>query len=1126
MGKPGPYPDNTFGRAGCSGPTRIPFKPVGRLRPRSVMLWAAAYLFLTGSACHAADYTFQPLQSPSLGEPGAKPFYRFTPEETGITSVNTYNDPRMWGELFRELTLGAVETGLAVADFNNDGKPDIYTVSKNGPCSLYLQTGNFKFEDVAESAGVAANETTDGKAGATAVDINQDGWMDIYLCRYDAPNLLFINQGNGRFIEEAEAYGLAIRDASVHAGFADYDRDGDLDAYLVTNILRFAENPRGRADYLLRNNGDGTFSDVAGKSGIWGISQGHTAIWFDSNHDGWPDLYVANDFETPDRFYINQGDGTFVDGVDDNLPHVTYFSMGADSGDLNNDGLVDFFVADMRDRTRGEYMAGMEEMGRGLWEMERVNELVPQYMWNSFYLNSGTEYFKEMAFMAGMEATGWTWATRMADFDCDGLLDVFFTNGMIRNFVDADLVDRQKVVRTLEARAAVWKNAPVRNEPNVAYRNQGNLSFKDVSADWGLDHNGVSFGCATADLDGDGDLDLIYTNYNAPASVVRNDLSTGNRLVIKLEGRAPNRQGIGAEVSVTTSSGIQTRQVFTERGIVSSEPARLYFGLGNETSVERIHVRWPDGGVSTLKNIPAGNLLTLSQPESDSFQDDRQKPANAPLFKETAKAHGLNFTSSLKRVDELGSQRLLPRRLNGQGPGLASADVNGDGTPDIFVTGSTGQSGMLFLGKQDGSFEKAYSQPWADASEADDLGALFLDVNGDQAPDLLIAAGGVSAQPGDPLLNNRLYLNDGNGRYYLAESGTLPPDGQATKALAAADFDADGDLDLFVGGRYVPGKWPDTPRSFLYENQEGKFVDVSEKLAPGISFVGMVTGAAFSDLDSDNRPDLILSLEWGPITIFMNSGNGFHNQTDPLGLSGKTGWWNTVAVADFNQDGRLDIAAGNLGLNTKYKGTTEAPATLFAGPFGDPGKTHILEAQYEDRELYPIRGLSKLRYSFPKQTRRFRTFKDFSQVTLEDIFGKEALHDARKLEATELASGIFFQQADGHFEFTPLPPKAQLAPIFTFSALDVTGNNSVDLFLAGNHFGPEPTTGRFDGSLGLLLTNDGKGILSPVGPKRSGIAIPGEVRASTVLSTKAKSDQRLLIARTNGPLLLFESSRP
>src|SRR5664280_2788446 len=439
------------------------------------LLSATALSAATALAAADPAFTATPLRPPTPAASGAKPFEVLNPADCGVTVPNVFNDPRMWGARFRELTLGAVETGIAVADFDRDGRLDIFAVSKNGPCALYQQVAPFKFVDIAHAAGVACDNEFSSITGATAVDINQDGWPDLYVCRYDAPNLLFVNNGDGTFTERAHAYG----------------RDGYLDCYLVTNILDFSKSPQGRRDYLLHNNGNGTFTDVSTKAGIWGLTQGHTALWVDLNGDGWPDLYVANDFETPDRLYLNKGDGTFVDVVDERLPHVTYFSMSADAGDLNNDGLIDFLVTDMRDREHAQFMTGMEELGRGLWEMERVPELIQQYMWSDVYLNTGTEHFAEVAHLTGLDATGWTWSTRLGDLDNDGRLDVFFTCGMFRNFMDADIVDRQNVAPTLAARANVWKDAPRRRETTLAYHNLGDLRFANVSAEWGLDHEGV-----------------------------------------------------------------------------------------------------------------------------------------------------------------------------------------------------------------------------------------------------------------------------------------------------------------------------------------------------------------------------------------------------------------------------------------------------------------------------------------------------------------------------------------------------------------------------------------------------------------------------------------------------------
>ena len=1087
---------------------------------------AIALLLFSASFAVAADYDATPLQPRTPAAAGATQFEVLSPVATGVTVPNVFDDPRMWASRFRELTLGAVETGIAVADFDHTGKLGIFAVSKNGPCALYRQVAPFKFVDVAAAAGVQCDEPGSSKTGATVVDINQDGWPDIYVCRYDAPNLLFVNNHDGTFTERAHEYGLDIKDASVHAVFADYDRDGFIDCYLVTNILDFSKSPQGRRDYLLHNDGHGHFTDVTTKAGIWGLTQGHTAIWVDINHDGWPDLYVANDFETPDRLYLNRGDGTFTDVVDQVLPHVTYFSMGADAGDINNDGLIDFLITDMRDRNHAQFTTGMEEIGRGLWEMERVSDLIPQYMWNAVYLNTGTDHFAEVAHLTGMDATGWTWSARLGDLDNDGRLDAFVTAGMIRNFIDADLVDKQNVAPNLAARANVWKNTPPRREETVAYRNLGDLKFENVSKAWGLDHLGVSFGCVLADLAGDGDLDLIFANYNEPPTIIRNHTVTGHRVEIKLAGRAPNLDGIGAELHIETASGVQMRELFTERGIVSSEPPIVHFGLGNDTVIKKLTITWPRGQMQVLENLPADQLLTIKEPPLVAgatlppavFKTPARPDA---FFTESAEARGLRHVNTLRPFDEFSRQRLLPRRLNGLGPALAVADVNGDGIDDVFVSGTAGQGGELFLGQPDGSFKPAPDQPWAATAEADGSSAAFLDLRGDGHPALLIAAGGVQQNQGDPLLANRLYLNDGHGRFTLAPAGTLPANGESAGPIAVTDFDGDGLPDVFVGGRVVPGKYPAPPRSFLYHNVGGKLVDVTDELAPGLRHIGMVTAAVWCDIDGDKRPDLLVATEWGPVTYWHNTGHGFENLTNQAGLAGVTGWWSSLAVADVNGDGRLDIIAGNIGLNTKYHATAAEPTVLYAGELDASGRSHLVEAQYEDGMLYPVRGRSKLSYAFPWLSKKFPTYQAFSRATVADIFDPERLAAATKLTATELASGIFLQQPDGTFKFQALPRIAQIAPVNAIVATDLDGDGVIDLFLAGNNFGPEPGTGRFDGGVSLLLKGDGKGGFTAYSPAQAGIVVTGEARSAVAVKLKGSLRPALVVARPEGPVLLF-----
>ena len=1092
----------------------------------------AALLTLTLAAGADPAYVATPLHPRLPGPPGSKPFEVMPPSYTGVTARNVYNDPTMWGSRFRELTLGAVETGVAVADFFRDGNLDIFVVSRNGPCALYRQTSPFKFVDVAGAAGV---DCTGGNSGsvtsATVVDINQDGWPDIYVCRFNAPNLLFVNNGDGTFTERAHEYGLDVTDACVEATFADYDGDGYLDCFILTNVLDFSKSPTGRRSYLFHNNGNGTFTDVSKKAGIWGNSQGHSAIWFDANQDGWPDLYVANDFESPDRFYINNGDGTFTDEADVRLPHETYFSMGVDSGDLTNDGLIDFVATDMRDRTHSQFMTGLEEQGRGLWEMERVPELIPHYMWNAAYLNTGTDRYQEVAHLIGVDATGWTWAVRMADLDCSGRLDLFFTAGMIRNFTNPDLVDKVNVAPNPTARALVWKNSPVREEHTRAYRNLGNLKFEDVSEKWGLDQPGVSFGCAVADLDGRGALDIVYNNFDAPPTIIRNNTTDGHRVMIKLAGRAPNRDAIGAELRIETASGVQVRQVYTERGVVASEPATVHFGLGSDTAINTLTIHWPNGQLQVLEDLPVDCLITVPQPPiapGETVHRPPARPHGVPntdaLFAECAHARGLDYTDVSQPVDEFSRQHLLPRRQGLVGPAIATADVNGDGLPDVFVGGVDGQAGVLFLGQPDGSFKAAPDQPWADARGSDDVGAVFFDATGSGRPDLFIASGGVRRDEGDPALNNRLYLNDGNGRFRLAPAGTLPPDGESTCVAAAADFEGTGKIGLFVGGRVVPGHWPATPRSFLYRNVGGKFVDVTDELAPGLRTIGMVTAAVWADVDHDGRPDLLLATEWGPIVYFHNNGHGFDNWTEKAGLSRRTGWWSALAVADLDGSGRLDLVCGNVGLNTKYHASLEEPTLLFAGDLDGSGREQLVEAQYEDGRLYPMRGRSKLAYVFPWIPRKFPTFESYSTATVADIFPADHLAKVQRYAATELASGVYFQKADGTFEFKPLPSIAQVAPINGIVVGDLEGRGASDVYCVGNNFGPEPSTGRFDGGVGVLLRGDGHGGLTPVPAWQSGLLAPGDARSALAIPGKG-GIPGIAVSQCNGPVLLFSRNQ-
>jgi hypothetical protein len=571
------------------------------------------------------------------------------------------------------------------------------------------------------------------------------------------------------------------------------------------------------------------------------------------------------------------------------------------------------------------------------------------------------------------------------------------------------------------------------------------------------------------------------------------------------------------------------RQVYTERGVVASEPATVHFGLGPDTSISKLTVHWPNGQVQVIEDVPADRLITVPQPPLPPGEAVRRPPAKlhqpadpSALFKECARARGIDYTDTLVPVDEFSRQKLLPRRHSMGGPAIATADVNGDGIADIFVSGVDGQASVLYLGQADGSFKPAPEQPWADSKDSDCSAAIFLDATGSGHADLFLTGGGVGHDRGDPALRCALYLNDGHGRFTRAPADALPDDRESACVAAAADFEGTGRAGLFVGGRIVPGHWPDCPRSFLYRNVGGRFVDVTDELAPGLRAIGMVTAAVWADIDRDGRPDLVLATEWGPIVYFHNNGHGFDNWTERAGLSQRTGWWSALAVADLSGDGRLDIICGNVGLNTKYHASAAEPTVLYAGDLDGSGREQLVEAQYEDGGLYPVRGRSKLSYAFPWIPKKFPTFESYAGATVADIFPAERLAKARRYAATELASGVYHQGADGRFEFRPLPAMAQISPINGIVVRDLDGDGVLDVYCVGNNYGPEPSTGRFDGGVGILLKGDGHGGLTPVPPWKSGLVAVGDTRGAVAVDVPGTGGvPAIAVSQSNGPVLLF-----
>lgn len=1037
----------------------------------------------------------------------------------------------MWWELYHEFEVGEIGTGVAIGDYDGDGKPDIFVVSKTESCRLFRNLGNFKFEDVTEKAGLADHGETAAiwKQGATFVDINNDGLLDIYVCRFNAPNLLYINQGDGTFKEMAHQYGLDVKDACVMAAFCDYDRDGALDVFIQTNLLDASGHQNGQRNYLFHNNRDGTFTNVTDKAGILAEpAQGHAAIWWDFDGDGWPDLYVANDFIAGDKLYHNNRDGTFTNIIDRAVPRMPFSAMGADLGDVNNDGLIDFMVADMAATTHEKDQRGM--VNSRSQAAEPVDESAQQNYRNALYINTGTGRFLEASFLAGLDATDWTWSLRFEDLDNDGRLDLFVTNGMHRESTNADLLSSEMVAESPRERIGIMRGSPVMSENHFAFRNMGDLVFKDVSAAWGLNQKSVAFGAAFGDLDGDGDLDLVYTNYQGNVTLLRNDSPSGHRVIFDLRGTISNRFGVGATVKIESALGLQVRTLVLERGILSSSEPMLHFGLGEDTVIQRVTIDWPSGRAQTFENLVVDQRYVVTEPAN----------ADAPLappplkivaqFNDVSDSLGLKFASKEEPVDETAQQRLLPVRLNRRGPALAVGDLDGDGTDEIILAGTSQTPARIVQKSANGNYVNGDLSALAPVNVLDDGPTLIFDADGDGKNDLLITKGGNALPSGSPEYQPKLFLNDGHSGLRAAPADSLPTLSLSVGAAVAGDFNRDGLLDVFLGARVENGQYPISPRSVLLVNRGGKFEDVTDTVAPGLREVGMVTSALWSDVDGDGWADLLVTLEWGTVKYFHNDhGQRLEDWTEKAGFaSAGTGWWNSIAAADFNGDGKLDYVVGNAGLNTQYHADATHPGLLFFGDFNGSGEEpQIVEAYYEGDRLYPWRSRKDLGASIPSVLKKYPKNNAYAKATLEEIVGAAKLKEAQRFAATELRSGVFLSQPDGTYKFEPLPRLAQIAPIFGVVAGDFDGDGLVDIYAVENSYAPIPVVGRENGGLSQLLRGDGHGHFEAVPARESGLVVPGDAKAVATLDFNDDGWADFLVTRNNNTTMAFQNvARP
>ncbi len=1066
--------------------------------------------------------------------------------------------------------------GVAIGDVTGDDLADVYLSRAFGGGRLYRNEGKWKFTDITADSGLAA-DAGNWASGCSMADADNDGDLDLAVCGYETANRLFLNDGKGKFREVAAAAGLAFQGASISLTWADFDRDGDLDAYLVTNrsgsaasltsqsgpmvreierqltrdpatgALLVPEHLReewaivmkpgqpqlvkaGQRDILYRNDGPGAdgvprFTDITAAAGLTDFGRGLSAHWWDYNDDGFPDLYVANDFHGPDRLWHNNGNGTFTDKAPDLLRHTPWFSMGCDSGDLNNDGRLDFMASDMAGSNHYKDKMGMGDMDKQGWFLEM--NVPRQYMRNAVYLNSGAGLpFMECAHQMRVAGTDWTWAVKFADMDCDGWQDIFITNGMTGDYLNSDLVAQNTAGGTV-------KNAPPKRDRDMAFRNTGggagaawSFAFENKGKDWGLDREGISFGAAWGDLDADGDPDLVVNNFGEPCTVYENTTAPAEagRLAVRLKGVKSNKHGIGARVTLTAGDLKQTRELSPVRGYFSSDEPVAFFGLG-KAKPEKIEVRWPSGTVQTVNNIPAGVTVTLTE------SGDTPKPDQAwkPLF--TA-SDCLPVPHSESNFDDFAVQPLLPNRLSREGPGHAWADVDGDGDFDLFQGGSAGDPGRLvFCNDPDEEGIPRFSvkslAPFDADAKCEDMGVLFFDADSDGDDDLYVVSGGVEAGDDKSLYQDRLYLNDGKGTFAKAPAGTLPAETDSGSCVCAADFDHDGDLDLFVGGRVLPGKYPLSPGSRLLRNEGGTF---KEATTPEMAKLQRVTAAVWTDLDGDSWPELATAAEWGSVRVFQNN-QGKLAPAD-AGTGPFTGWWNSLSAADLDNDGKLDLIAGNYGLNTKYHPSPGHPQRIYYGDFDDSGTAQVVEAKtLADGTVLPMRGKSCSQQAMPMLSKKFPTFHSFASSDLKSIYTETRLATAQKFEAEHLESAIFWNETvsgEIRLKHAPLPPVAQIAPVFGIAVCDLDADGDEDVVLAQNSYSPQRETGWMDGGVSLLLRNVGQRSFTGVWPEESGIAVSADAKSLTlaVIAPGADSQPALYFGVNNGTAQVWRRTSP
>jgi len=1037
--------------------------------------------------------------------------------------------------------------GVAAGDINNDGLTDLFFSGNETSCRLYVNKGNMQFEDVTEKAGLITNRWC---TGVSMVDINQDGYLDIYInvagsAKFGSTaNLLYINNKNGTFTEEAEKYGIADARLTMNASFFDYDRDGDLDLFLITNpadervddvTTVLSIQGRGEssgADILYRNNGNGSFTDVSKAAGIVkeGFSLG-TAI-SDINNDGWPDIYVSNDFLHSDILYINNHDGTFTDKVHECLKHTSFSSMGNDVADFNNDGLTDIFTLDMlpEDNFRKKMIIPAASYDKFQLLLQKGYE--PQYTRNVLQLNNGNGSFSDISFLSGVSSTDWSWAALFADYDNDGDKDLAVTNGFYRDFGDQDFINYQKQLHSI-GNPGIEKEKQLKAIGELAkvplqsylFENNGDLSFTNRSSDWGFTEPGFSNGACYADLDNDGDLELITNQFNGPARIFKNntnELLHNNYLTIKLTGYAPNLQAIGSKVYVYAKGQMQMQELNPYRGYESTVELPLHFGLGKNTTADSLKIIWPDGSQQSKYNI-AANTVVSEVYSAKAGPVDTPVPLSSGtgsrgIFENVSGSKGLDWTHKENYFVDFKVQPLVPHMLSRCGPGIAVGDINNDGREDFYIGGASGSDGSFFIQDKTGIFSE---QKLKKDTSYEDMGVLLFDADNDGDLDLFVVSGSSEKEEGSVMQQDRLYINDGKGNFSYRPDA-LPDTRASGSCVAGCDYDKDGDVDLFVGGRVIPGKYPLTPQSYLLKNTGGRFSNASSEL-PANGKMGMVTSALWTDFDNDGWIDLMITGEFMPI-LFIKNKNGKLLFNSPLVIAHSAGWWNSITAGDFDDDGDIDYVVGNLGLNTRLKARQEEPLCIYAKDFDKNGAIDPVMCYYMQGHNYVYPSRDELIGQIPVMRKRFELYRKFASVTFEETFSKEELGDAFIVKAECFESSYLENKGNGRFERKALPIQCQFAPLFGMVTGDYNNDGRLDVLLAGNSYSTEVSTGNYDAMTGVLLLGDGKGNFKPLPSAMTGFMADGDAKGMARINLVDNSSL-ILVANNNGKLQSYETAK-